>query len=304
MKLMNFFRNKRFCLFKEELPNRTELPRHESSMTHHNNDSSNSMSHQITHSTNQKPHSTSSVNKPHVTFTLPVLLPVDQRLLHRFLYLIDSTDITNCLKHDVCNRFSDKYLIAQTFVYFCRCSFSPDQFTISNFYLLLYLANDQEEDLDFKLEILPWCMGSDWRNRFGEFQKEKEILWKKMKYKSVVYKEELEQIIYFYNTNHWVWRREREKYHSGAIRDCHRPTYEVQLEPQGKYGNGPMKCDYCHVWKIKMNKVYWSDHSSETSPILRLDSSRNILSDSSDSDSAYQTSNNSSLYKSVHEITF
>ena len=46
---------------------------------------------------------------------------------------------------------SDKYLIAQTFVYFCRCSFSPDEFTISNFYLLLYLANDMEEDLDFKV---------------------------------------------------------------------------------------------------------------------------------------------------------
>ena len=46
-------------------------------------------------------------------------------------------------------------------------------------------------------------MGSDWRNRFGEFQKAKESLWKKMEYKSVVYKEQLENVTS--NTNHWVW---------------------------------------------------------------------------------------------------
>lgn len=275
-------RNKRLCLYKDELPIRTELPQ-QSSLANQS------------HFTSDQFCSRRSRPSPLTLCVAPE--PVDQRLLHRFLYLIDNTDIAKCLKHDVCNRFSDKYLIAQTFVYFCRCSFSVEEFTINNFYLLLYLANDMEEDLDFKLEILPWCMGSDWRNRFGEFQKAKESLWKKMEYKSVVYKEQLENVTS--NTNHWVWRREREKYHSGAIRDCHRPTYEVQLEPQGKYGNGPMKCDYCDVWKVKMNKVYWSDDSIETSPINR---SRNILSDS-DSDSAYQ-SNNSSLYKSVHEITF
>ena len=47
---------------------------------------------------------------------------------------------------------SDKYLIAQTFIYFTRCRFRPEEYTQANFYLLLYLANDMEEDLDFKVK--------------------------------------------------------------------------------------------------------------------------------------------------------
>ena len=54
------------------------------------------------------------------------------------------------------DNFSDKYLLAQTYVYFIRCRLKPEEFTPRNFYYLLYLANDMEEDLDFKVtfEIL------------------------------------------------------------------------------------------------------------------------------------------------------
>ena len=48
-------------------------------------------------------------------------------------------------------KISDKYLLAQTYTYFIRCRLKPDEYTPKNFYYLLYLANDMEEDLDFKV---------------------------------------------------------------------------------------------------------------------------------------------------------
>ena len=50
-------------------------------------------------------------------------------------------------------KISDKYLLAQTYTYFIRCRLKPDEYTPKNFYYLLYLANDMEEDLDFKVSF-------------------------------------------------------------------------------------------------------------------------------------------------------
>lgn len=220
-------------------------------------------------------------------------LSFDQSLA-LFHHLIDNSDIEKCLNQDICSRFSDKYLIAQTFIYFTRCRFCPEEFTQKNFYLLLYLANDMEEDLDFKMEILPWCKGMNWRNKFGEFQSEKENLWKRMDYKIRVNHEDLEHLVR--TQTHWVWQRERERYHSGAIRDCYRPSYEVNLNPKGKYGS-PMRCDFCKVWKKKMNQSSFSDDGSD-SEMNSANRSRNILMSDSDSDSAYQSNNSSLLNRS------
>ena len=57
------------------------------------------------------------------------------------------------VSNSVSNLNSDKYLIAQTFIYFTRCRFRPEEYTQTNFFLLLYLANDMEEDLDFKVTL-------------------------------------------------------------------------------------------------------------------------------------------------------
>jgi len=219
-------------------------------------------------------------------------LTFDQSL-NLFHQLIDNSEIPKCLGQDTCSRFSDKYLIAQTFIYFTRCRFRPEEYTQANFYLLLYLANDMEEDLDFKMEILPWCKGINWRNRFGEFQTEKENLWKRMDYKILVRHEDLEHLIR--TQTHWVWRRERERYHSGAVRDCYRPSYEVNLDPKGKFGS-PMRCDYCNVWKEKMTSSYHSD--SDREDCNSSNRSRNILMSDSDSDSAYASNNSSLLNRS------
>ena len=53
------------------------------------------------------------------------------------------------------------------------------------------------------MEILPWCKGINWRNKFGEFQNEKENLWKRMDYKILVRHEDLEHLIR--TQTHWVW---------------------------------------------------------------------------------------------------
>ena len=53
------------------------------------------------------------------------------------------------------------------------------------------------------MEILPWCKGVNWRNKFGEFQNEKENLWKRMDYKILVRHEDLENLIG--TQTHWVW---------------------------------------------------------------------------------------------------
>ena len=55
----------------------------------------------------------------------------------------------------------------------------------------------------FQMEILPWCKGINWRNKFGEFQNEKENLWKRMDYKILVRHEDLENLIR--TQTHWVW---------------------------------------------------------------------------------------------------
>merc|ERR1712193_272107 len=104
-----------------------------------------------------------------------------------------------------------------------------------------------EEDLDFKHEILPWCMGPSWRSKFVEFQREKQQIWRRMNFRLMVSVEELESILN--QGNHWIWSRERNEYHAGARR--HRSAYP------------------------------WSDCSDDSSP----NRSKNLLMSDSDSDS-------------------
>lgn len=210
---------------------------------------------------------------------------IDLRSLTRFHNLIDDdNNIAACLKRDLCKRFSDKYLLAQTYIYFIRCRLKPDEYTPRNFYYLLYLANDMEEDLDFKHEILPWCMGPSWRSKFVDFQREKQQIWKRMNFKLLVRPEELEMVLRA--GNHWIWSRDRSEHHAGAVRDCKRPSYEVSIQPQGPSGQS-MKCNKCNR---QSPQFHWSDYSDD-SPVFS-GRRKNILSDS-DSDSAYFSHNTS-----------
>jgi len=260
----DFARQKRLCLVPPPLPKTPSITSH-----HHQQQQLH-----LRHSKHTKQHQ------------------VDLRSLNRFHNLIndDNNNIAACLKRDMCRRFSDKYLLAQTYTYFIRCRLKPDEYTPKNFYYLLYLANDMEEDLDFKHEILPWCMGPSWRSKFVEFQREKQHIWRRMDFRLMVNVEELEAILR--QGNHWIWSRERNEYHAGARRDCKRPAYEVTIQPQGPSGHSmkcPVQCRSQPTSRSLTRSAYpWSD-CSDDSP----NRSKNLLMSDSDSDSAYFSHNTS-----------
>ena len=95
---------------------------------------------------------------------------------------------------------------------------------------------------------------------FGHFQAQKEILWARMNYRCMVSVQSLDRVMYL--VDHWCWSRDRRAHHGGAIRDCARPSYEVNLEPQGPDGH-PMPCNLCkyEIHRLTHRSVssgYWA----------------------------------------------
>ncbi|CAG5103420.1 Oidioi.mRNA.OKI2018_I69.chr1.g765.t1.cds [Oikopleura dioica] len=185
-----------------------------------------------------------------------------------FTKFLENEKIVKFLEADSCHRYSDKYLLATTLIYASRTKRNP--LTIDDFYCLLYLANDMEEDIEFKNEILPWCLGSDWEKRWREFNLRKEHLWKKMGYRALVPLELLEEIIFYgeFCQQSWVWKRVRHNDHGGAIRDHHRPKCENIISPRGPR-RSPMGCHYPkHSSELKRTSIsassgYFTDSSDE-----------------------------------------
>ena len=52
---------------------------------------------------------------------------------------------------DPCYYYSDRYLMAITLVYFHRAKLAFHEFTVDNFFALLHLANDMEEDFVYQV---------------------------------------------------------------------------------------------------------------------------------------------------------
>ncbi|XP_012862900.1 speedy protein C [Echinops telfairi] len=155
-----------------------------------------------------------------------------------FLHLLEDNFLQQFLSQDPCFQISDKYLLAMVLVYFQRAHLLLSEYTQSNFFLALYLANDMEEDLeDPKCEIFPWALSEDWRPWVGDFLRQRDKLWARMDFRAVVSRQSCEEVMAKVPT-HWAWARERRPHHGRAQRSCP----EARLSGPRGPGLSPPQC--------------------------------------------------------------
>uniref|UniRef100_A0A8C6CVV2 Speedy protein C n=1 Tax=Moschus moschiferus TaxID=68415 RepID=A0A8C6CVV2_MOSMO len=145
------------------------------------------------------------------------------------------------LSKDPCFQISDKYLLAMVLVYFRRANLPLSEYTHSNLFLALYLANDMEEDPeDPKSVIFLWALGRDWHHQVSDFLHQRDKLWARMGFRAIVRRQSCEEVMAKEPT-HWAWTRERHPHHGRAQRSY--PKAQVPL-PRGP-GLSPPRCPLC-----------------------------------------------------------
>ncbi|XP_008502743.2 speedy protein A [Calypte anna] len=199
-------------------------------------------------------------------------LVIQRQEMTAFFKLFDDDLIQDFLWMDSCCKIADKYLLAMTFVYFKRANFTINEYTRSNFFVALYLANTVEEDYEeSKYDIFPWALGKTWRKRFPDFLTLRDQLWSRIDYRAIVSRRCCEEVMAIAPT-HYVWQRERSVHHSGAVRNY---SHEVQL-PQGPRAT-PTACLLCGKKGRFVQLGLSSSSSSSTSTLeMELQSGQNL----------------------------
>ncbi|XP_006861141.1 PREDICTED: speedy protein C [Chrysochloris asiatica] len=163
------------------------------------------------------------------------------REFQAFLHLLEDNFLQEFLSKDPCFQISDKYLLAMVLVYFQRANLQLSEYTHSNLFLALYLANDMEEDLeDPKCEIFPWALGKDWRPKVADFLRQRDKLWARMGFRAVVSRQCCEEVM-AKEPFHWAWTRERRPHHGVAQRGCSEVPVSLPRGP----GLSPSPCFLC-----------------------------------------------------------
>ena len=138
----------------------------------------------------------------------------------RFFALLERPAIQQLLQKDGCYTLADSFLLAMAFIYFKRAGLREEEYTERNFWLALYLAHDQEEDEDrTKWELLPWALGETWMTSFTSFMVDKDALWRRMGYRSLVHPRQCRQVMAL-SPRSQAWSRVRSPDHGGALRMC------------------------------------------------------------------------------------
>ncbi|XP_066213938.1 speedy protein C isoform X1 [Saccopteryx leptura] len=180
-----------------------------------------------------------------------------QQELQAFFCLLEHSFLQEFLSRDPCFQVSDKYLLAMVLVYFRRASLQLSEYTHSNLFLALYLANDMEEDLEeAKCVIFLWALGKDWHSRVADFLRQRDKLWARMGFRAVVSRQSCEEVM-ANEPSHWAWTRERRPHHGGAQRSC--PKARVPL-PRGP-GLSPPHCSLCGLPPL------YSHHGHQPHPL-------------------------------------
>ncbi|XP_074087209.1 speedy protein C [Macrotis lagotis] len=174
--------------------------------------------------------------------------------VHTFLSLLEDSYLQQFFATDLCYQISDKYLLAMALIYFQRAGLQLTEYTHSNLFLALYLANDMEEDReDPKYEILPWALGQGWRKLVPSFLRQRDQLWARMGYRAAVSRQCCEEVM-AKEPSHWAWTRERPAHHGGARRGSPQADQNCSAVMSHVSSLSPLGCSVCGCW------VRW-DHS-------------------------------------------